>query len=85
VLVSDIGMPHEDGYSLIRRLRTVVPSPPPALAVTAYAGDGHRARALAEGFRLHLAKPIEPQALLSAVAELAHRSPSGRPAPNTYS
>lgn len=81
VLVSDIGMPHEDGYTLIRRLRALVPSPPPAVAVTAYAGAGHRARALAEGFRLHLAKPIEPQALLSAVAELAHRSASGWAAP----
>ena len=62
VLVSDIGMPDEDGYTLVRRLGVV-----PAVAVTAYADPTDRDRALAAGFSAHLAKPVEPQDLVAAV------------------
>jgi len=65
VLVSDIGMPEEDGYMLIRRLRDT--SSVPAVAVTAYADPRDRDRALSAGFQAHLAKPIEPHELAAAV------------------
>jgi signal transduction histidine kinase/ActR/RegA family two-component response regulator len=70
VLVSDIGMPDEDGYALIRRLRRSV-SPDearvPAIAVTAYADSRDRERALDAGYQAHLAKPVEPQQVAAAV------------------
>ncbi len=72
VLVSDIGMPGEDGYRLIRRVRTESPAPSvPAIALTAFARpeDVHRARAA--GFQRHVAKPVEPRVLARAVRELA--------------
>lgn len=65
VLVSDIGMPEDDGYALIRRLRDS--SHVPAVAVTAYADPRDRARALSAGFQAHLAKPVEPYELAAAV------------------
>jgi signal transduction histidine kinase len=74
VLVSDIGMPGEDGYALLRRLRAMDSaqgSGTPALALTAYASLQDRRRALDAGFDLHLAKPVEPGELVSAVACLA--------------
>src|SRR5882672_2544203 len=67
LLVSDIGMPHEDGYALIRKLRKLrlkLAREVPAIALTAYATDDDRARALAAGFQMHVAKPIEPKALV---------------------
>ena len=70
VLVSDIGMPGEDGYWLIREARSLFDDLP-AVALTAYASEADRGRALAAGFHAHLSKPIEPSALISAVAELA--------------
>lgn len=75
VLVSDIGMPDQDGYDLIRRLRTgdaAVRSPQlPALAVTAFGAPEDRRRALAAGFQEHLPKPVNLRALVDAVARLA--------------
>jgi signal transduction histidine kinase len=73
VLVADIGMPEEDGYALIRQVRALPGDVAeiPALALTAYASDGDRRRALAAGFAMHLAKPVEPGALAAAVAALA--------------
>jgi signal transduction histidine kinase/DNA-binding response OmpR family regulator len=71
LLVSDIGMPHEDGYGLIRRLRklrTKRAKQIPALALTAYATDEDRAQALSAGFQMHLSKPIEPENLISSIA-----------------
>jgi PAS domain S-box-containing protein len=62
VLVSDIGMPDEDGYSLRYKLDAI-----PAVAVTAYADPLDRARALEAGFGEYLAKPVEPQDLVAAV------------------
>jgi len=73
VLISDIGMRGEDGYTLIREIRKrpdairVIP----AVALTAYAGVEDRRRALREGFDVHLAKPLEPDELVAVVADLA--------------
>jgi signal transduction histidine kinase/CheY-like chemotaxis protein len=73
LLILDIGMPGEDGYELMRRVRarekgraTYVP----AIALTAYAGDADRALALDAGFQLHVPKPINPSSLLSLIANL---------------
>jgi PAS domain S-box-containing protein len=74
VLLSDIGLPSEDGYALIRRVRAIAPVLP-AAALTAYAGPDDHKRALAEGFNAHVAKPIEPSDLALLVASLAGRTP----------
>jgi CheY-like chemotaxis protein len=76
VIVADIGMPGEDGYSLIRKVRN---SPhdgsrlTPAIALTAYAGDGNRQRALDAGYQKHISKPAEPGELAQTIASLAVR------------
>ncbi len=77
VLVSDIVMPEEDGYSLIRRIRALDAERGgriPALALTAYARIEDRAEASAAGYQQHAAKPIEPAELAVAVATLAGRT-----------
>ena len=74
VLVSDIGMPAEDGFALISKVRAMGPERGgkiPAIALTAYARDEDRARVLAAGFQRHVAKPVEPSNLALAVASLA--------------
>ncbi|HEX8335665.1 MAG TPA: response regulator, partial [Pyrinomonadaceae bacterium] len=74
VLLSDIGMPDGDGYELIRRVRELPEErggSTPAAALTAYAGPGDRARALAGGYQQHVAKPVEPAELAAVVASLA--------------
>ncbi len=74
VLVSDIGMPLEDGYALIRRIRALPRAEGgavPAVALTAYAREQDRERALNAGFMIHVAKPIQPAELVSVVAGLA--------------
>ena len=76
VLVSDIGLPVEDGYSLIRKVRSRTPARGgriPAAAVTAYAGAEDRRRALDAGFQSHLAKPVDPSELVMTIAALAGR------------
>src|SRR6266498_4039758 len=76
VILSDIGMPVEDGYNLIKRLRklrTKRAKKIPVVALTAYATSEDRARALSSGFRIHLAKPIEPRSLVKSIAEAAGR------------
>ena len=76
VLVSDIGLPGEDGYSLIGKVRRLPPREGgkiPALAVSAYVRDEDRSQALAAGFQTHLSKPFEPSVLVSAVARLVGR------------
>ncbi|HEX8914173.1 MAG TPA: hybrid sensor histidine kinase/response regulator [Humisphaera sp.] len=81
VLVSDVGMPGDDGYALVRRLRARAASrggTVPAVALTAYASPADRERALAAGFQTHLAKPVEPGELVATVAAVAGRS--ARPA-----
>ena len=74
VIVSDIGMPEEDGYQLIQRVRALGADEgglTPALALTAFARAEDRRRALLAGFQLHLAKPVEATELVASVANLA--------------
>jgi len=76
VLVSDIAMPDEDGYGLIRRIRSLEDyssSDIPAVAITAYAKEEDRHRALSSGYQIYLAKPIELTELVSVVAKAARR------------
>ena len=76
IVVSDIEMPGEDGYSLIRKLRTgtlLAGHTVPAIALSAYAGPGDRMRALDAGFQLHVSKPVEPAELVAVLANLARR------------
>jgi signal transduction histidine kinase/CHASE1-domain containing sensor protein/CheY-like chemotaxis protein len=76
VLVSDIAMPDEDGYGLIekvRRLENGQSENIPAVAITAYAKDEDRMRALSAGFQIYLAKPVELTELISVVARAARR------------
>lgn len=76
IIVSDIRLPHEDGYSLIRKVRRRAASlggEIPAIAVTAYAHEEERKFALAAGYQLHLAKPIDPAILVLAIARLCGR------------
>ncbi|PYQ64814.1 MAG: hybrid sensor histidine kinase/response regulator [Acidobacteria bacterium] len=75
VLVSDIGMPERDGYDLIREIRALGHDATnlPAVAVTAFASPEDRQRALAAGFQVHLAKPVDPRELTSVIASLAGR------------
>jgi len=76
VVVSDIGMPVEDGYTLLRRLRAEAPvalRQIPALALTAYARAEDRQRATRAGFQEHAAKPVDPDVLVSTVAALVGR------------
>jgi CheY-like chemotaxis protein len=73
VLLADIAMPGEDGYDLIRKVRGLPAgraSRIPAAAVTACAREDERQRALAAGFQLHLAKPLDSAQLTQAVAAL---------------
>ena len=72
VLLSDIGLPSEDGYALIRRVREIDPAVP-AAALTAYASADDQRRALAEGFHAHVPKPVEPARLALLVASLSGR------------
>ncbi len=77
VIVADIALPDEDGYSFIRRVRahsTPAIQSVPAIAVTAYATVPDRAEALAVGFQQHLPKPIDPGRLVQAIYDLTHRS-----------
>ena len=76
VLVSDIAMPDEDGYGLIRKIRSLengVSENIPAVAITAYAKEEDRERALSAGFQIYLAKPVELTELISVVARAAKR------------
>ena len=77
VLVSDIGMPGADGYEFVGRVRALPASEGgrvPAVALTAYATEEDRRRALDAGFEEHIAKPVEPSDLVAAVAALAGRA-----------
>ena len=73
VLLSDISMPEEDGYQLMRKVRALNPGLP-AAAVTAFARSEDREAALAAGFQLYVAKPVEPAALARAVESLVRRA-----------
>ena len=74
IVISDIGMPAEDGCQLLRNIRRLPPAEggrTPAIALTAYARAEERSKSLVAGFNLHLAKPVEPAELLDALASLA--------------
>jgi CheY-like chemotaxis protein len=76
VLIADLGMPHVDGFQLIDRVRRHHDprvQQLPAAALTAYARSEDRTRALASGFQIHLAKPIDPAELVATIAALARR------------
>jgi CheY-like chemotaxis protein len=74
LLISDIGMPGEDGYSLIRNVRLKEAREKlgwkPAIALTAHARVEDRLRALSAGFQAHVAKPVEPAELVAVIASL---------------
>jgi CheY-like chemotaxis protein/anti-sigma regulatory factor (Ser/Thr protein kinase) len=77
VLVSDIGMPDEDGYSLIHQVRALEPERGggiPAVALTGYGGPEDRRRLLSAGYQVHITKPVEVTELASAIARLTGRS-----------
>jgi CheY-like chemotaxis protein len=77
VLISDIGMPEEDGYELIGKVRASERGTAdriPAIALTAYARVEDRVRALNAGFQVHVPKPIEPAELVAVVASLTGRT-----------
>ncbi|MBD0346422.1 MAG: response regulator, partial [Coleofasciculus sp. Co-bin14] len=77
ILISDIGMPDGDGYSLIRQIRTLASAEGgqiPAIALTAYARAEDRARAIEAGFQIHVPKPVVPEELITVVASLVARS-----------
>jgi PAS domain S-box-containing protein len=74
VLVSDIGMPDEDGYSFMRRVRALGPSQGgriPSLALSAFVREEDCSRAMAAGYTAHIGKPVNPDVLTSAIANLA--------------
>jgi signal transduction histidine kinase/ActR/RegA family two-component response regulator len=76
VLISDIGMPVEDGYDVIRRLRSLPPEKGgrlPAIALTAYARVDDRMQALKAGYQMHVPKPVELAELAAVVASVAGR------------
>src|ERR1700741_468950 len=80
VILSDIAMPGEDGYSFIRRVRSLSRDEggeTPAAALTAYARDEDRARAIAAGYQMHISKPIAASQLVRMVAKLAGRESEG--------
>ena len=73
IVVSDIGMPGEDGYALIKRLRALPPDQggkTPAVALTAYARAEERTRALVSGFNMHVPKPVVATELLAVLVSL---------------
>jgi CheY-like chemotaxis protein len=74
LVVSDIGMPEDDGYTLIKRLRALPPErggKTPTVALTAYARTEDRTKALVAGFNMHVPKPVEPAELIAVLASLA--------------
>jgi CheY-like chemotaxis protein len=73
VLVSDIGMPEEDGYQFIRLVRALPPAQGgkiPAVALTAYARQEDRKLALLSGYQMHITKPVEPSELIAVISSL---------------
>ncbi|MFN6487268.1 MULTISPECIES: PAS domain-containing protein [unclassified Nostoc] len=81
VLVSDIGMPEVDGYSLIQQIRTLTPEKGgqiPAIALTAYARVDDSQQAISSGYQRHVTKPLNPEELVQAVVALAQTQPNQR-------
>ena len=85
VLIMDIGMPNEDGYESIgkvRQLKNEEGGKVPAIALTAFARSEDRRRAILNGFQMHIAKPVEPSELIAMVASLAGRTENYRSVPS---
>jgi PAS domain S-box-containing protein len=79
ILLSDIGMPEMDGYMLIRQVRAMATEQVrdiPAIALTAYAGESDRQQVLLAGFAEHISKPVEPNVLATAIANLVNSDPN---------
>ena len=77
VLICDVGLPDDDGYGLLRRLRLLPEGEHiPAIALTAYSRPEDRAKALAAGFRAHLSKPLDPESLLKELSSAANARPA---------
>jgi CheY-like chemotaxis protein len=74
VIVTDIGMPEQDGFALRRRLVSEGLDHAPVIALTGYAGAGDRQRLLAAGFVAHVAKPVDADTLTAAIAEALRRA-----------
>jgi PAS domain S-box-containing protein len=74
VIITDIGMPEINGYEFLQRIRQDFTRSAPAIALTAYATENDQQQALESGFDQHLAKPIDPAALIEAVLVLVHSS-----------
>jgi len=77
VLIMDVGMPNEDGYEAIRKVRQLTSEEGgkvPAIALTAFARSEDRRWAILNGFQMHIAKPVEPSELIAMVASLAGRT-----------
>jgi CheY-like chemotaxis protein len=76
VLVSDIGMPREDGYEFMKKVRARKPEHGgriPAVAVTAYVGSRDERKAFATGYQNYVSKPVQPGKLAATIASLAGR------------
>jgi CheY-like chemotaxis protein len=87
VLLADVGMPDEDGYTLIRKVRALNGeiATVPAAALTAFTREEDRRQALHAGYQLHLSKPVDPPELIAAIARLHNASkptPTGSGTPN---
>jgi CheY-like chemotaxis protein len=79
ILLSDIGMPDMDGYMLMQLIRSRTPeqgSMIPAIALTAYVGELNQQKAIESGFQQHFAKPVDPDVLIQAIADLVNISTS---------
>jgi PAS domain S-box-containing protein len=84
ILISDIGMPEMDGYMLMQQIKTsalkeeMIPASskaiPKAIALTAYAGEIDQQQAIAAGFQMHIAKPIEPEKLIGAITQILQQN-----------
>jgi len=86
LLIADIGMPGEDGHTLIRRVRALTPGCGgrlPSIALTAYASERDREQALDAGFNRHMTKPVQHQELLRTIAELLEEAASVPPTEQT--
>jgi CheY-like chemotaxis protein len=81
VIVSDVGMPDQDGYAFMQRVRLLGgrTATIPAVALTAYTRREDELQALARGFSRHLGKPVDPDDLVEAVASLARKTTSRPP------
>lgn len=77
LLICDVGLPDDDGYGLLRRLRRLPEGKTlPAIALTAYTRPEDRAKALAAGFRAHLTKPLDPEMLLKEISAVVEETPA---------